>query len=47
MTENYSNIRYVEIIGTKWKVTEIEPQYPRFILTTGGVYNGDTPGTTD
>lgn len=47
MTENYSNIRYVEIIGTKWKVTEIEPQYPRFILTTGGVYNGDAPGTTD
>lgn len=46
MIENYSNIRYVEIIGSKWKVTEIEPQYPRFILTTGGVYNGDTPGTT-
>lgn len=33
-------IKYVEIMGTKWKVSDVEVQYPRLILTTGGVYNG-------
>lgn len=32
-------IRYVEWLGVKWKVTDIETQYPRIILTLGGVYN--------
>lgn len=34
-------IRYVEFMGAKWKVTEAEVQYPRIILTFGGVYNGE------
>ena len=38
--ENCSDIAYVEYMGTKWKVTDIEPQYPRLLLTMGGVYNG-------
>lgn len=33
-------MRYVEFMGTKWKVTDVEVQYPRLILTLGGVYNG-------
>lgn len=37
--ENASNIRYVTLLGSKWKVTNIEVQYPRLILTTGGVYS--------
>lgn len=37
--QNFSDIRYVEIMGTKWKITEVEIQYPRLLLTTGGVYN--------
>lgn len=37
--ENFQFIRYVEYIGMKWKVTNIEIQYPRLILTVGGVYN--------
>lgn len=35
-------IRYVVWLGTKWKVTAIEVQTPRIILTAGGVYNGIT-----
>lgn len=35
-----SEIAYVEYMGTKWKVTDVEPQFPRLILTLGGVYNG-------
>lgn len=38
---NYHNIRYVEYMGVKWKVTNVEYLYPRLILHTGGVYNGE------
>ncbi len=41
-TENFRSMRYVEHMGTKWKITLVKPQYPRLILTTGGVYNGKT-----
>lgn len=37
--ENFSHIRYVEFMGAKWKVTNAEVQYPRIILTIGGLYN--------
>lgn len=39
-TENFHAMRYVEFMGAKWKVTNVEVQYPRLILTLGGVYNG-------
>lgn len=38
--DHFSAIRYVEWMGTKWKVTTVEVQRPRLILTMGGVYNG-------
>lgn len=38
--ENFHSMRYVEFMGTKWKITSVEVQYPRLILTVGGVYNG-------
>ena len=38
--QNCSDIAYVEIMGTKWKVSDVEVQYPRLTLTIGGVYNG-------
>ena len=38
--ENFHSIRYVEFGGTKWKVNNVEVQFPRLILTLGGVYNG-------
>lgn len=37
--KNFPSILYIEFDGTKWKVSSVEPQYPRLILTTGGVYN--------
>jgi len=37
--ENFHSMRYVEFMGAKWKVTSVEVQYPRLILTVGGVYN--------
>ena len=39
--ENCSHMAYAEIMGTKWKISDIEVQWPRLILTIGGVYNGN------
>lgn len=39
--ENFHTMRYVEFMGTKWKVSNVDVQYPRLILTVGGVYNGE------
>lgn len=39
--ENFSLIKYIEFMGAKFKVTNIEVQYPRLLLTIGGVYNGE------
>ncbi len=44
--QNYFAIRYVEWMGARWKVTSVEVQRPRLILSVGGVYNGDSSGTT-
>ena len=38
--EHFYSIKYVEFMGTKWKITNVDVQYPRLILTMGGVYNG-------
>lgn len=32
-------MRYVQFMGAKWKVTDVEVEYPRLKLTIGGVYN--------
>lgn len=37
---NFMNMRYVVWMGVKWKVTNIDVQSPRLILTLGGIYNG-------
>lgn len=37
---NFHTMRYVVFMGAKWKISEIEVQYPRLILTLGGLYNG-------
>ena len=38
--QNFHAMRYAEFMGTKWKITNVEVQYPRLILTLGGIYNG-------
>lgn len=44
--ENFHHIRFIEFMGTNWKVTSVQPKYPRLILTIGGVWNGDQGTTT-
>ncbi len=42
--DNFHLMRYVRFDGSdaKWKVISVEVQYPRLILTVGGVYNEQT-----
>ena len=37
--EQSHNMKYVESMGALWKITRVEIQRPRIILTTGGIYN--------
>lgn len=37
--QNFHLMRYAEFMGTKWKIADIEVQYPRLRLTLGGEYN--------
>lgn len=39
-TNNFHSMRYAEFMGTKWKIINVEVQYPRLILSLGGLYNG-------
>lgn len=36
---NFMNILYVEYMGSKWKISSVEVQRPRLLLTLGGLYN--------
>lgn len=37
--QNFHLMKYIEYMDTKWKITNVEVQYPRLILSVGGVYN--------
>ena len=39
--QNFHAMRYVKFMGTAWKITNVEVQYPRLLLTIGGEYNGE------
>lgn len=44
--ENFYLMRYVGFMGAKWKISNVDVQYPRLILTIGGVYNDDNGAAT-
>ena len=37
---NFHSMKYIEFMGAKWKITNVEVKYPRLVLTIGGLYNG-------
>lgn len=45
--ENFASIRYVVWNNVKWRVTNVEVNYPRLVLTIGGVYNGTGAETVE
>lgn len=40
--QNFHAMRYVAWMGTNWKVTSVEVQFPRLILSIGDEYHGTT-----
>ncbi len=38
--QNFQKIKYIKWMGVYWKISYIEVQRPRLILTIGGEYNG-------
>ena len=40
---NFQTMRYIKWMGANWKITNVEVQRPRLVLTIGGIYNGITP----
>lgn len=38
--DHFYAMRYVEFQGVKWKVSNVNVQPPRLVLTVGGLYNG-------
>ena len=38
--QNFFAMRYLVWMGTSWKITNVEVQRPRLLLTVGGRYNG-------
>lgn len=40
--QHFLAIRYVKWMGVSWKVTNVEVQRPRLVLTIGGAYSGTT-----
>lgn len=37
--QNIYKMRYVEYMSVKWKITNVEVQHPRLILSIGGIWN--------
>lgn len=39
--QNFYSMLYVEYMGVKWKISNVEVAYPRLLLTIGEVYNDE------
>lgn len=39
--QHFSEMLYAEFMGVKWKISDINIQPPRLMLTLGGVYNAE------
>lgn len=40
---HFHEMIYVKWMGATWKISSVEVQFPRLILSIGGVYNGNEP----
>lgn len=43
---NFSKMKYLTWLGSKWKVTDVKVDFPRMTLSVGGIYNGPEIGTS-
>lgn len=40
--EHFSAMRYLTFAGAKWRISEVEVQSPRLIISVGGLYHEQT-----
>ena len=40
--KHFHQMKYVKWMGTAWEITHVQVQYPRLVLSLGGIYNGET-----
>lgn len=40
--QHFHSMAYIQYMGAYWKITSVEVEQPRLILSLGGVYNGET-----
>lgn len=45
--QNFHKIKYITYLGSKWKVNNVEVNFPRLILHIGDVYNEQEAENTD
>lgn len=38
--QNFHTMRYAELNGVRWKISNVEVKPPRLVLSLGGLYNG-------
>lgn len=41
--DHCSKMAYIEYLGTVWKITDVDVQFPRLVLSIGGEWNGERP----
>lgn len=41
--ENFLFMKYITWLGHKWKITSVDVEYPRLVLSIGGVYTEEGP----
>ncbi len=41
--KNFTAMRYIEWMGTRWTIVDIKVEHPRLTIRPGEVYNGPTP----
>lgn len=39
--QNFHCMKYITYMEAKWKITNVEVQHPRLILSVGGIYNDE------
>lgn len=45
--KNFHKMRYLSYMGENWKIETADVKYPRIVLTLGGVWNGNTAGSSE
>jgi len=38
--ENVQAMKWIEFMNAKWKISSVDIEYPRIIITLGDIYNG-------